>query len=298
MAGAPITPTSDPSSSSPRCCCIGDSDAPPALRALIDAAAEGVRSAGGAWSDWDESDPLQADAFIVAAPAILFGLPGPLKTRLDAWLELLPEGRLIPRTTGKPAGYLCTYAPDDDDIRACMERQLRGIFGYLGMVFRGGAAGYAAPGARLPADSLLVDVARNLGKVLVADRGFAGWPIEYRAGVELFNDGEFWEAHEIWEDLWIREETEIRLFYQGLIQVAGAFHHLGHENWAGMRSLLTDGVAKLVRYRPFTQGIDVDQLLAQLSPWQDLAAARTGQAPPVTRIPDQTPRLELGHNAE
>jgi len=276
-----------------KCTCIGKREGPPALRALIDAAEQGIADAGGEMRFWDEGDPLEADAFLVAAPAILFGLPGEIKAGLDAWLALLPEGRLIPRTAGKPAGFLCIYEPDDEAIPACFEAQMRGMFGYLGMVYRGCAAGYAAPRASAPADGRLVRVARNLGAVLVRNEGFAGWPSEYVAGIERFNRGEFWEAHEVWEELWIREETELKLFYQGLIQIAGAFHHYGQANWGGMKSLLADGVEKVSAYRPFAQGIDVDALLAELAPFRDLAAARTGRAPVVTRIPGSPPRLEL-----
>jgi hypothetical protein len=259
-----------------KCTCIGKREGPAALRALIDAAEQGIAEAGGEMRFWHEGDPLEADAFLVAAPAILFGLPGEIKAGLDAWLALLPEGRLIPRTAGKPAGFLCIYEPDDEAIPACFEAQMRGMFGYLGMVYRGCAAGYAAPRASAPADGRLVRVARNLGAVLVR-----------------FNRGEFWEAHEVWEELWIREETELKLFYQGLIQIAGAFHHYGQANWGGMKSLLADGVEKVAAYRPFAQGIDVDALLAELAPFRDLAGARTGRAPAVTRIPGSPPRLEL-----
>jgi len=263
------------------------------LAGLVDAAAAGIGAAGGELRSWDEHDALEADSFLFASPVVLFGLPGALKERLDGWLELLPQGRLIPRTADKPAGFLSLFQPDDEAIGACFEAQMRGIFGYLGMVYRGCASGYAAPGAIEPADERLVRVAHNLGTALATNQGFAGWPSEYLAGIQRFNRGEFWEAHEVWEDLWIREETELKLFYQGLIQVAGAFHHFGHANWGGMKSLLADGIEKIAAYRPFAQGIDVDALLDELSPWQDLAAARTGRAPVVTRIPQTPPQLEL-----
>jgi hypothetical protein len=252
---------------------------------LVAAARAGVESAGGEAVSWDATDPLDAGAFLFSFPAVLFGLPGDYKARIDAWLEQLSRGTLIPRTAEKPAGFLCTYQPNDDAIGSSVETQMRGIFGYLGMVFRGCACG--------PAVAPLEAVARRLGTVLATNHGFAGWPSEYRRGLELFNEEEFWEAHEVWEDLWIREETDIKRFYQGLIQVASALHHLGHQNWSGMAKLLQDGVGKLAEYRPFAQGIDIDAMLDDLSPWQDLAAARTGRAPIVTRIPDELPRLVL-----
>lgn len=41
-----------------------------------------------------------------------------------------------------------------------------------------------------------------------------------------FNRGEYYEAHDVLEDLWLEEEGEEANFYQGLIQLAGAFVHL------------------------------------------------------------------------
>ncbi len=43
-------------------------------------------------------------------------------------------------------------------------------------------------------------------------------------GAELFNRGEYYEAHEVWEELWLELEDEPKLFVQGLIQVAAAYH--------------------------------------------------------------------------
>ena len=43
-------------------------------------------------------------------------------------------------------------------------------------------------------------------------------------GAELFNRGLYWEAHEAWEELWLELEDEPKLFVQGLIQLAAAYH--------------------------------------------------------------------------
>ncbi len=41
-----------------------------------------------------------------------------------------------------------------------------------------------------------------------------------------FNAGEYYEAHDVLEHLWLQCEDANELFYKGLIQVAGAFVHL------------------------------------------------------------------------
>ena len=50
---------------------------------------------------------------------------------------------------------------------------------------------------------------------------------EFALALRLHNEGEFYEAHEAWEQIWIDElDDEWRLFVQGLIQVTSAFHKL------------------------------------------------------------------------
>lgn len=41
-------------------------------------------------------------------------------------------------------------------------------------------------------------------------------------GIECFNQGEFFQCHEVLEAVWVGEKGPDRLFYQGLIQVAVA----------------------------------------------------------------------------
>ncbi len=55
----------------------------------------------------------------------------------------------------------------------------------------------------------------------------AAYAVEYLAGIDLFNAGEFHAAHDAWEDRWLGEAgpTE-KLFLQAMIQSAVAFHHL------------------------------------------------------------------------
>ena len=82
-------------------------------------------------------------------------------------------------------------------------------------------------------------------------------------GVELFNRGAFWEAHEAWEELWLRAGPDIRLFVQGLIQLAAAWHHVGRGNHRGAERLFRSGLEKLAPYRPLHAGIDVSEAAAR-----------------------------------
>lgn len=55
----------------------------------------------------------------------------------------------------------------------------------------------------------------------------------YLAGVLLFNQGDYFEAHEVWEDLWSEAHGDERKFYQGLIQSAVGLCHFGNGNLGG-----------------------------------------------------------------
>ena len=48
----------------------------------------------------------------------------------------------------------------------------------------------------------------------------------YTAYFTCFNEGRYYEAHDVLEHLWLRCRDRNALFYQGLIQIAGAFVHL------------------------------------------------------------------------
>ena len=61
----------------------------------------------------------------------------------------------------------------------------------------------------------------------------------YRAGIELFNKCEFFEAHDVWEEVWAEYRGPSRTFYKGLIQVAVALHHFGNGNIRGAKNSTT-----------------------------------------------------------
>jgi len=59
------------------------------------------------------------------------------------------------------------------------------------------------------------------------DAHIAAYPIEYIAGIDLYNAGEFHAAHDAWEERWMGEVgPREKLFLQAMIQSAVAFHHL------------------------------------------------------------------------
>ncbi len=96
----------------------------------------------------------------------------------------------------------------------------------------------------------------------------------FRRGIDCFNRRQFFECHEVLEEIWLEEPAREKPYYQGIIQVAAAFHHYQKGNLRGASSLMRAGAEKLRRYPPGHRGLDVAGLLAQLAPWLDRLGRR------------------------
>ena len=59
----------------------------------------------------------------------------------------------------------------------------------------------------------------------------------YLGGILFFNNRDFFQAHEVWEDLWMESAGPERRFYQALIQAAVALYHFGNGNLRGATKL-------------------------------------------------------------
>jgi hypothetical protein len=83
-------------------------------------------------------------------------------------------------------------------------------------------------------------------------------------GINFFNQGRFFEAHEAWEDLWRQTHGPLRLYYQGLVQAAVGLHHLGRGNLNGATAQLQKSLTKLEQYPDRFCEIDNQKLTADL----------------------------------
>ncbi|MGD0823999.1 MAG: DUF309 domain-containing protein [Terriglobales bacterium] len=94
------------------------------------------------------------------------------------------------------------------------------------------------------------------------------------AGLELFNRGHFFDAHEVLEDVWralprdSASRRRFRLHLQGLIQLAVAFHHYSTGNLVGARSVLARALRNLGGGERSFPDLDFDKLRAELVDWQ------------------------------
>jgi hypothetical protein len=83
-------------------------------------------------------------------------------------------------------------------------------------------------------------------------------------GINFFNGGRYFDAHEAWEDLWRPSGGPLRLFYQGLVQAAVGMHHLSQGNLNGAKAQLTKSLEKLRQYPETFCGISNRQLIVDL----------------------------------
>ena len=108
----------------------------------------------------------------------------------------------------------------------------------------------------------------------------------FSSGVELFNDGEWYAAHDVFEELWHDTAEPERRWLQGAVQVAVAMVHLGRDNLNGAAILLGEGTGRLMRSQASPPGW---QSAALLDPCRQLQQQLQGSEPLASDHP--CPRL-------
>ena len=100
-------------------------------------------------------------------------------------------------------------------------------------------------------------------------------------GIELFNRGEYWEAHEAWEEVWMPDRKgPDAAFYKGLIQIAAGCLHYGRRNRRGAVNKWRSGADYLRPYLPAHHGVRLSQLVATVDEF--LTAMRPRDWPELT----------------
>jgi hypothetical protein len=98
------------------------------------------------------------------------------------------------------------------------------------------------------------------------DAHIAAYPVEYIAGIDLYNAGEFHAAHDVWEERWMGEVgPEEKLFLQAMIQSAVAFHHLDIGRPGASRQMYQRAKEKFARLgKTVFMSLDLDEYQSQL----------------------------------
>ncbi|HEU5180570.1 MAG TPA: DUF309 domain-containing protein [Candidatus Polarisedimenticolia bacterium] len=91
-------------------------------------------------------------------------------------------------------------------------------------------------------------------------------PSDLTEGLEHFNRGDYFEAHEAWEKTWYGREGEEGRFLKGLIQVAVALYHLESGNLNGARKVMGTALDYLKEFDEVRTGVDLGALRRQMDP--------------------------------
>lgn len=91
----------------------------------------------------------------------------------------------------------------------------------------------------------------------------------FEKGIKFFNEGNYFEAHETWEDQWRGiEKSPEKYFIQGLIMIAVALHHYERKNFTGTARLLEKGIKLLEGFKAPKMKIDIDDFLKEIALFQ------------------------------
>src|SRR5262245_50671016 len=114
----------------------------------------------------------------------------------------------------------------------------------------------------------------------------------YLQGILYFNDCEFFEAHEVWEDVWKDYFGPSRKFYQGLIQTAVALHHFGNGNIRGAKKVYYGSRGYLEPYRPKHIGMNLDKFVSEMDACFAEVVASQEDFPQIEIVPDLIPEIQ------
>mgnify|MGYP002640479856 CR=1 FL=1 len=89
-------------------------------------------------------------------------------------------------------------------------------------------------------------------------------PALARLGIERFNQGEYWLAHEALEDAWNEEPASIKELYRGILQAAVVYHHISQQNFRGAMKVYQRSQKWLNPLPDICQGVDIARLRADL----------------------------------
>jgi predicted metal-dependent hydrolase len=90
----------------------------------------------------------------------------------------------------------------------------------------------------------------------------------YQGYFDCFNRGQYYEAHDVLEQLWLKDRHGVNgAFYKGLIQLAGAFVHLQKDRLRPSAALFKLAAANIGRYAGQHEHLAVPDVLAMIAHW-------------------------------
>lgn len=110
----------------------------------------------------------------------------------------------------------------------------------------------------------------------------------FHEGIALFNSGEWFEAHEVWEDIWHDAGGDKKRFYQGLIQLAVTIEHIRRGNPRGVVQVYQSATSKFDGLPDEFMGIDITDLVKRVG----------AMVKPVSEMPAEVFKPRVGRGLE
>jgi uncharacterized protein len=114
-------------------------------------------------------------------------------------------------------------------------------------------------------------------------------PVHYLQGIEHFNAERYFDAHEVWEEIWLQSSGDTKLFYQMLIQAAVGLHHYERGNPRGARGMHTNVLNKLELLPSFFMSLDLSDFSRQFRHFFSRLIDDNDESPP----PPEQPRPKI-----
>jgi hypothetical protein len=114
------------------------------------------------------------------------------------------------------------------------------------------------------------------------------YPQEYLRFYQEFNCGNYYECHDLLEEIWLAEKNN--KFLQGLLQLAVGLYHFESGNLIGCRLMFQSAIRYLKKYLPEYWGLQLLPVITfmedslKLLPQQDRVSIETVKKIPFPRL--------------
>ena len=91
----------------------------------------------------------------------------------------------------------------------------------------------------------------------MSDEDIMNFRVKFINALNLFNNQQWYEAHDAFEDIWNNVDGDERQIIQGIIQVSVSQFHLSKGNMNGATILLGEGLGRIKNRTNINLGIDL-----------------------------------------
>ena len=84
---------------------------------------------------------------------------------------------------------------------------------------------------------------------------------QFLTAIDLFNKRLFWEAHEVFEDVWRLQEGDVKKLAQGFVQAAAAFSYIEKRRYESILYLFDKSIEKLSSTIDILPGVNINDLI-------------------------------------